>query len=107
MSRSIISIADGITPAAMMSGDGGACRVHRVEAREQRPDGLGVRTTRSVIRVAMPSVPSEPTITPSRSGPSGIERLPAELDDLAVRQDERQPGDVVRRESVLEAVRAA
>ena len=60
-----------------------------------------------MIRVAMPSVPSDPTITPSRSGPSGIERLPAELDDLAVRQDECQPGHVVGRESVLETVRAA
>ena len=67
----------------------------------------GVRTIRSVIRVTIPSVPSEPTITPRRSGPVRIERLAAELDDLAVGEDERQAGDVVCREAVLEAVRAA
>ena len=40
-------------------------------------------------------------------GPVRVERLAAELDDLAVGQDERQAGDVMRREAVLQAVRAA
>ena len=37
----------------------------------------------------------------------GVERLVPELEDLAVRQDEREPGHVVCREPVLQAVRAA
>ncbi len=36
-----------------------------------------------------------------------IERLTAKLDDLAVGEDEGQAGDVVRREAVLQAMRAA
>ena len=36
-----------------------------------------------------------------------VERLAAQLDDLPVGQDERQPGDVMRREAVLQAVRAS
>ena len=87
--------------------DGGAGRVHRVEAREQRPDGL--RSPDEAER--------DPGRDPERAlgaddhaeqvGPVRVERLPAELDDLAVRQHECQPGDVVGREPVLEAVRAA
>ena len=50
----------------------------------------GERTIRSVILVAIPSVPSEPTITPRRSGPSGSSACAAELDDLAVGQHEGQ-----------------
>ena len=37
----------------------------------------------------------------------GVERLPAELDHLAVGQDDRRPGDVMGGEAVLQAVRAA
>ena len=36
----------------------------------------GERTMRSVTRVAMPSVPSEPTTSPRRSGPSGSSAAP-------------------------------
>ncbi len=36
----------------------------------------GLRSTRRVISVAMPSVPSEPMNAPSRSGPSGSSALP-------------------------------
>ena len=43
----------------------------------------------------MPSVPSEPTNDAEQVRAVGIERLAAELDDLAVGQDDRQPGDVV------------
>ncbi len=40
-------------------------------------------------------------------GPVRVERLAAELDDLAVGQNDLEPRDVVDGEAVLEAVRAA
>ena len=86
---------------------GGACRVHRVEAREQRPDGLWSSddAERDPCRDAERAL--GPDDHAEQIWPVGIECLPAELDDLAVRQDECQPGHVVCRESVLETVRAA
>ena len=67
----------------------------------------GRRTMRSVTRTAMPSVPSEPTKAPIRSGPRLVEPLAAELDELAVGEDDRETADVVDGEAVLEAVGAA
>ena len=68
----------------------------------------GVGTTRSVILVATPSVPSEPTNAPEQVVARRVDALAAaELHDLAVGQHDLEPGHVVRREAVLEAVRAA
>ena len=57
-----------------------------------------------MIRTAIPSVPSEPMNTPSRSGPSIVAR---ERDELAVGQHDVDGEHVVDGEAVLEAVRAA
>ena len=57
-----------------------------------------------MIRTATPSVPSEPTNAPSRSGPGVVAR---ERDELAVGQHDVDGEHVVDREAVLEAVRAA
>ena len=64
----------------------------------------GARRMRSVSFVAIPSVPSEPTNAPSRSGPLVPD---GELDELAVRQHDLRREHVVDGEAVLEAVRAA
>ena len=96
-----------MTPAAMISETAAPAASIVWKPASSVRTACGVRTRRSVIRVAMPSVPSDPTIDAEQVGPVGVERLPAELDDLAVGQDERQPGHVVGREAVLEAVRAA
>ena len=91
------TIAETASPAASVDVNAARCVV----------TASGLRRMRSVISVAIPSVPSEPMNAPSRSGPSGIERLAAELDDLAVGEHDGQAGDVVDREAVLEAVGAA
>ncbi len=64
----------------------------------------GLGTTRRVIRVATPSVPSEPTNAPSRSYPG---QVAVQLDQRAVGQHDLEPGDVVGGEAILEAVCAA
>ena len=107
VSRSIISIADGMTPAATIPETAAPAASIVWKPASSVRTACGARTSRSVMRVAIPSVPSEPTIDAEEVRPVGVERLAAELDDLAVRQDEREPGDVVRGEPVLQAVRAA
>ena len=59
-------IAETASPAASVDPNAASCVV----------TASGLRRTRSVISVAMPSVPSEPTNAPSRSGPSGSSALP-------------------------------
>ena len=61
------------------------------------------RSTRSVTFVAMPSVPSEPTTTPSRSGASPS----ASSTTSPSGSTSSRPTHVVDREPVLQAVRAA
>ena len=90
MSRSIISIAPGRIPAATIPETAAPAASVVAKPASSVRTASGVRTMRSVIRVAIPSVPSEPTTTPRRSGPSGSSALPAELDDLAVGQHERR-----------------
>ena len=60
-----------------------------------------------MIRVAMPSVPSDPTITPSRSGPSGSSAFPPSSTISPSGRTSVSPVTWWRRESVLETVRAA
>ena len=70
MSASIISIADGRIPAAIVCETASpAASVEWNAASSVRTDSA-TRTIRTVTRTAIPSVPSEPTKTPSRSGPS-------------------------------------
>ena len=65
--RSIISIAPGTTPAATISDTARPARPGvSKKATSVRTDS-GAGTTRTVIAVAIPSVPSEPTNTPCRS----------------------------------------
>ena len=59
-------IADTASPAASIDRNAASCVL----------TASGLRTTRRVISVAIPSVPSEPTKAPSRSGPSGSRALP-------------------------------
>jgi hypothetical protein len=65
--RSIISIAPGTTPAETIAET--ACPAALGEAKNATSvrTASGAGTTRSVIFVATPSVPSEPTKTPCRS----------------------------------------
>ena len=109
VSRSIISIAAGRIPGRDDPRDGvarGVDDVERGEQRARRPPAA--RTIRSVTSVAMPSVPSEPTITPSRSGPSRRRAPAAERRRSSPSgRTTSSAGDVVDREAVLEAVRAA
>ena len=60
-----------------------------------------------MIRVAIPSVPSEPMTSAHQVGPGRIEPLAAEVNDLAVGQHELERRHVGDREAVLEAVGAA
>ncbi len=64
----------------------------------------GARSTRTVTRTAIPSVPSEPTNAPSRSGPSSSRER---VTSVAVGEDDVGREHVVDREAVLQAVRAA
>ena len=66
-SASIISTAAGITPAAMIAET--ACPAASVPSKPASSvcTDSGARVSRTVTLVAMPSVPSEPTIVPSRS----------------------------------------
>ncbi len=66
----MISIAAGRIPAATIRETASPAASTVVKAASCVTTTSGWRTTRSVISTAMPSVPSEPTITPSRSGPS-------------------------------------
>ena len=68
-SVSIISTAAGTIPAATMSlTTSPAAATDGKSASSVRTDS-GVRSSRTVTFVAMPSVPSEPRNTPRRSGP--------------------------------------
>ena len=105
VSSSIISIAAGIMP-------GGDDRRHRLAGgvgrrrsrRAASPRARGSGSTRTSASVTMPSVPSEPTTTPSRSSRPPARSQP---DDLAVRQHHLEPQHVVGRDAVLQAVGAA
>ena len=69
-SVSIISTAAGTIPAATMSlTTSPAAATDGKSASSVRTDS-GVRSSRTVIFVVMPRVPSEPRNTPRRSGPS-------------------------------------
>ncbi len=60
-----------------------------------------------MIFVAMPSVPSEPTKTPSQIVAGRVERFAAEVDQRAVGQNDFEAEDVRGGEAVFQAVRAA
>ena len=65
--RSIISIAEGSMPAAMMSDTLCAACAVVLKAASSVCTAAGFGTTRRTTCVAMPSVPSEPMKTPARS----------------------------------------
>jgi hypothetical protein len=64
---SIISIAPGTTPAATIADTASPAAVVESKKATSVLTASGRGTTRSVIAVATPSVPSEPTNAPSRS----------------------------------------
>ena len=66
-SASIISIAAGMTPAPMMADTAAPAASVSSKAASSVLTASGDRVSRTVTSVAMPSVPSEPTSTPSRS----------------------------------------
>ncbi len=84
-----------------------AGRIRRLEAREQRAHGLGHADDpeRHLGDDAERPLGSDDDAEEVHA--VGVERLAAELDDVAVRQHERRTRDVVHGEAVLEAVRAA
>ena len=73
-------------PAAMMSET--VCPAAEMESKAASSTCTvsGRRTMRSVIEVATPSVPSEPTKTPGQIVTGRIERRRAQVDQLARRQ---------------------
>ncbi len=81
--------------------------VHRVERREQRAHRLrhADEPERDARHDAQRPLGADDDADEVR--PVGVERLAAQLDDLAVREHEREPGHVVCGEAVLEAVGAA
>ena len=89
------------------AGDGGAGRVHRVEAGQESAHGLRRADDPERDPRGDPERAFGADDHPEQVGAVRVESRAAELDDFAVRQHEGQPGDVVRREAVLQAVRAA
>jgi hypothetical protein len=67
VSASIISIAAGVIPAAITSETAEPASSVERKPASSVVTASGRRTIRSVIRVAIPSVPSEPTKAPRRS----------------------------------------
>ena len=86
---------------------GSARGVHGVERREQRAHRL--RHADEPERDARDDAqrPLRADDDADEVRPVGVERLAAQLDELAVREHEREPGHVVCGEAVLEAVGAA
>ena len=79
----------------------------RMKRREQRLHGLRFRRRRTMISVTIANVPSDPTIAPTRSMPTGS---PAGLPSRTISpSDEHRFNreNVIRRHAVLQAVRAA
>ena len=106
-SRSIISIAAGRIPAAMIPDTAApASSVDGKVAKKVRVTS-GLRRRRSVASVTIPRVPSAPTSAASRSYPGGSAAGPPRSTTVAVGEDHARGEDVVRREAVLQAVRAA
>ena len=106
-SVSIISTAAGTIPAATMSlTTSPAAATDGKSASSVRTDS-GVRSSRTVIFVVMPSVPSEPRNTPRRSGPAcspvSVPSVTTEPSGSTTSHGQH----VVGGEAVLEAVRAA
>ena len=98
----------GQDPGRDDRGDGLARRVdRRGTPRGACVTASGLRTMRSVISRRDPERALGADEGAEQVGPVRVERLAAELDELAVGEHDRQPGDVVDREAVLEAVRAA
>ena len=104
VSASIISIAAGRIPAAITCETASPAASVVAKPASSVRTASGTRSTRTVIRTAIPSVPSEPTNTPSRSGPVVVAR---ERDELAVGEHDVGRENVVDGEPVLEAVGAA
>ena len=93
---------------------GGDDRGHRLAGRVGRPERRQVRGHRlGLAQDAQRDLRRDPERSlradegAEQVGPVRIERLAAELDELAVGEHDGQPGDVVDREAVLEAVGAA
>ena len=104
----MISIADGRIPAATIRETASPASSIERNAASCVTTASGCRTIRRVTSTAIPSVPSEPTTTPSRSGPSSPSiALPPSSSSSPSGQHDLRAGDVVDREAVLEAVRAA
>ncbi len=75
-SASIISMAAGSTPSAMIAETAEPPASIDSNAASTVVTFCGVRISRTVISVAMPRVPSEPMNAPSRSYPGGSAALP-------------------------------
>ena len=67
LSRSIISTAAGMIPAAMIRLTASPASSIEWNAASSVCTASGRRTIRSVTFVAIPSIPSDPTNTPARS----------------------------------------
>ena len=106
-SASIISMAAGTMPAPMIADTAAPPASMLSNAARNVCTVSGRRRIRTTAFVAMPSVPSEPTIEPDEIRPGRVHHRAAHGDHLAVGQHELERQDVVRRETVLQAMRAA
>jgi hypothetical protein len=82
-----------------------AGRVHRPESGEKRADDLRPSHDPEDDPRDDSECPFRPHDYAEEIRAVRVERLAAQFDDVTVRQDEREPGHVVGREAVLEAVR--
>ena len=106
-SESIISTAAGMMPAPMMSDTTAPPASIVSNAASSVCTVSGRRRIRTVTLVTTASVPSDPTIRPSRSGPGRVGERAAQVHELAVGQHRLDAEHVMHGEAVLQAVRAA
>ncbi len=69
--RSIISIAAGTMPPEITVVTASPAARSDMKSASRVRITVGTGVSRTVMRVAMPKLPSEPTKTPTRSGPQG------------------------------------
>ena len=104
---SIISIAPGTTPPETIAETASPAALVVSKNATIVLTASGTGTTRSVIFVQIAERALRADERAEQVVAGRVDLLAAERDDLAVGEHDLQAGDVVRREAVLEAVRAA
>src|SRR5438477_10057516 len=103
---SIISRAAGTIPLAITADTASPAVRSEVKSASSVRTARATGSSRTEMRVATPKLPSDPTNSPTRSGPHGSPPA-AQLHHAPVRQRHLEGEHVRGRYAVLEAVRAA